>query len=95
MPKSVAIQSVCLACSEASAASVRAKPAAAPSCSDGGAQLMQGGTREAAAERRIDLGHAKRERAHLLGQRLGFGDGAPQMRKLLHVGREHGEVSCS
>ena len=61
-----------------------------------GAQLMQGGARQAAAERRIDLGHAERERAHLLGQRLAFGDGAPQTRKvLLHVGREHGEAQCS
>ena len=52
---------------------------------------MQGGARKAAAERRIDLGDAERERANLLGQRLAFGDGAPQTRKLLHVGREHGE----
>jgi len=56
---------------------------------------MQGGAGQTAAERRIDFGHAKLKGAHLVGERLGFGDDAPQTRNLLHVGREHGEDQCS
>ena len=93
MPKSVAIQSVCLRFFERERRERKGEAGGRAEMQRRGAQLMQRRARQAAAERRIDLGDAERERARLLGQRFacrrwraaGAKGAAPSL------GREHGE----
>ena len=76
----------------ASAASASANPAAAPRCSGVALSSCRAAHARPPPSAASIVGDAERERARLLGQRFAFRDGAAQTRKLLHVGREHGEV---